>query len=210
MSIKTMTTEQLRGDLDALARTWPGGIPPEQTDRVNALKGELKRRGEDAAQRTPREETRSKNLLDMTDDQLAAELRVLSDRIGKDGKDEEAQERFANVRYEMRKRARKAESDTPPTRAPLPPRAMEIPDEVVTPVQETRAVGGPTSSEPTPSVMSPRSYTAGTAGSGVILKYTMQTGDSIVQVASSWSIDEAEAFITMVKEAIAKAKAFVK
>lgn len=220
MSVKTMTVEQLRGDLDAVARMWPAGTPPEQADRVNALKGELKRRGEDFAMRAPREEDKPRSLLDMTDDQLSKELRKLSDRIGADPKDENAQERFANVRYEIRKRQRKADADpqstrgreeAPPTRAPLPPRAMEIPDEVVTPAVETRPVGGPLSSDdPGPSVMIPRGYTATAVASGLVIKHIVQTGDSLVQIASAWSVDEAEAFIATVQEAVTKAKAFVK
>lgn len=103
MSVKMMTTEAIHTDLATIHNMWSGGIPAEQVDRVNALRAELKRRGADAQVIRP-EQPVARDLGEMTDDQLSAELRALSDRIGKNPSDEALQERFANVRFEMRNR----------------------------------------------------------------------------------------------------------
>jgi hypothetical protein len=103
MSVKMMTTEQLQNDLSTTFNMWGGGIPPEQVDRVNALRAELKRRG--ATEQASRPEMpQPRGIESMTDDQLGAELRALSDRIGKNPSDEDLQTRFADVRFELRKR----------------------------------------------------------------------------------------------------------
>lgn len=112
MSVKMMTTEQIHNDLSLIHRMWSGGIPQEQADRVNALKGELKRRGVEAKAPSDMPQSVQPGVLeDMNDDQLAKELRDLSVSIGKDPGNDGLQERFANVRFEMRKRATKAKTE---------------------------------------------------------------------------------------------------
>jgi ribosomal protein L18 len=105
MSVRTMTTEQLRADLDAVARMFKDGIPAEQNDRVNALKSELKRRGA-SAPTGDAEPAAALGLEDMNDARLEKELRRLSERINKSPDDEALQSQFADVRFEMRKRAK--------------------------------------------------------------------------------------------------------
>ncbi len=104
MSVKLMTTEQIHNDLTGIARMWAGGVPTEQMDRVNALKSELKRRGVD--QRIPGQEeivTKSVVIEGMDEEQLTKELQSLSVRLGATPGDEALQERFANVRFQLRK-----------------------------------------------------------------------------------------------------------
>lgn len=105
MSVRTMTTEQLRADLDAVARMFKDGIPAEQNDRVNALKSELKRRGA-SAPTGDAEPAAALGIEDMNDARLEKELRRLSERINKSPDDEALQSQFADVRFEMRKRAK--------------------------------------------------------------------------------------------------------
>jgi hypothetical protein len=114
MSVKTMTTEQLQNDLKNVAQMWPGGIPTEQNDRVNALKSELKRRAvpTDVSEMLPTEKILGGSVASMSDDQLATELRKLSDRLGRNPKDEEAQTRFADIRFEIRRRIKVAPQKT--------------------------------------------------------------------------------------------------
>lgn len=110
MSVKLMTTEAIQTDLATIHNMWGGGIPPEQQDRVNALKGELKRRGageQEMRKQLPQEHSVG-DVASMTDDQLSVQLRKLSERISKSPNDDELQEAFANVRFELRKRAGKA------------------------------------------------------------------------------------------------------
>lgn len=135
MSVKLMTSDTIRADLQALALTWPDGIPPEQIDRVNALRGELKRRGEDpnvvASIPTSAVLTAQLPIGQMRQDDLEKELRDLSDRLGKKPDDEAAQNRFADVRFELRRRAKSsplAETATTPPPPPTP-RALELPPE---------------------------------------------------------------------------------
>ena len=111
MSVKLMTTEAIQTDLAMIHNMWGGGIPPEQADRVNALKGELKRRNvtEQATRALlPQERNTVGDIASMTDDQLSTQLRSLSERISKSPGDDELQEAFANVRFELRKRSAKA------------------------------------------------------------------------------------------------------
>lgn len=135
MSVKLMTSDTIRADLQALALTWPDGIPPEQVDRVNALRGELKRRGEDpnvaASIPTSAVLTAQLPIGQMRQDDLEKELRDLSDRLGKKPDDEAAQNRFADVRFELRRRMKSSPpTDAPATPPPPPdPRALELPDE---------------------------------------------------------------------------------
>ncbi len=135
MSVKLMSSDTIRADLQALALTWPDGIPPEQVDRVNALRGELKRRGEDpnVAASIPTSAVLAAQLPigQMRQDDLEKELRDLSDRLGKKPDDEVAQNRFADVRFELRRRTKSSSPADAPTTPPPPPtpRALELPPE---------------------------------------------------------------------------------
>jgi hypothetical protein len=142
MSVKQMTTTQIRDDLEAIALTWSGGIPPEQTDRVSALQRELKRRGEETVA-LDKVTAKPREIGKLGTADLEKELRALSDRIGRSSDDEAAQRRFADVRFELRRRARTESYDTDPnapprdetakeyvtSRPPLPPRELELPDD---------------------------------------------------------------------------------
>ena len=206
MSVKSMTTEQLQDDLESIARTWPNGIPTEQNDRVTALKGELKRRG--AEMRTIRPVTgetasdRPRNIIDMSDVQLEKELRKLSQTIGSDPKDEDAQNRFADVRFEMRKRAKAA-----PSSPPVAPREIEIPDTVETkkpslPEGEQVRRAEPIANGRT----SIKGFSADAQGNGVLVKYTAQVQDgSIIQVAAMLSPEDAAELALLVGHAARKA-----
>jgi hypothetical protein len=118
MSVKTMSTEQLQNDLKSVTQMWPGGIPTEQADRVNALNSELKRRNVtvEATKPLPSENIRASDA--MSDDELARELRQLSEQLGRNPKDDEAQKRFADIRFEIRQRS-KFNNETPDVRALL-------------------------------------------------------------------------------------------
>ena len=106
MSVKTMTTESLQNDLKSIAQMWPGGIPTEQNDRVNTLKSELKRRNAtlDVSEMMPREKVTEGAADVLSDERLASEMHKLSDRLSKNPKDEDAQTRFADIRFEIRRR----------------------------------------------------------------------------------------------------------
>ncbi len=110
MSVKMMTTDQIHNDLASIHNMWAGGIPPEQTDRVNALHAELKRRGAEArpaSQDVSTDRSVGRPTIDtMTAEQLQAELKRLSNVIGTNPNDDAVQEQFANVRFELRKRAK--------------------------------------------------------------------------------------------------------
>lgn len=205
MSVKQMTTDQLQDDLESIANTWPGGIPPEQNDRVNALKGELKRRGEPLraarAKQTSNGNGAPKDIGSMTDAQLEKELRELSQSLGANPKDEDSQNRFADVRFEMRKRAKAAPAEqVPPASPSVSPRAIEIPNEseVETKVEVARKVARD------PGV---KGITASPGGKGVIVKYTAQDQfGNIAQVASMMSIEEAEQLVQHFQAAVDAAK----
>lgn len=123
MSVKTMTADAIRNDLRTIALTWPDGVPWQQLDRVNALKAELKRRNEPidgpAGPPTPA----ATPLAAMTTAELESELRALSTRS-----DEASQARFADVRFEIRRRANDSLEAVRPARQAAP-RALELPDE---------------------------------------------------------------------------------
>lgn len=132
MSVKQMTTEQIQDDLDTIAITWPDGTPPEQDDRVKALKGELKRRGETITARPPtRRVVPRPDVNDMTREALEKELRELSATLSRDPQDAGAQDRFADIRFALRNRVDKAVNGDAQTKrsTSLPPRALELPDE---------------------------------------------------------------------------------
>jgi len=148
MSVKLMSVDDLKNDLQTIFLTWPDGVPWEQTDRVNALKGELKRRGEEFTLRpgpavTP---TQAVTLKKMTTTELEAQLRQMSERLDVDPDDQVAQTRFADVRYELRGRRQKEE----------PARMLELPDEddVVDAIKKAEDGGGTKKSDPAaPKVM---------------------------------------------------------
>ena len=192
MSVKSMTADQIQDDLESIVKTWPGGVPPEQTDRVNALKGELKRRGVEARVARPQSSPSSNgngkpaSIKAMDDTELEKELRRLSTAIGLDPGDDDLQNRFADVRFEMRKRAKadgERENAQPPT-PPVQPRAIEIPDEVeAAPTKQAEAA-------PTTSV---KGFAAMVGGGGVVFKYTAQDQHgSVVQLANLLTPDEAD------------------
>lgn len=127
MSVKMMPTDQIRDDLETIQLTWPDGVPWQQNDRVTALKTELKRRGEPAVRPdgVPSLLTK-KAIASATTDELETELRALSTRS-----DEGSQERFADVRFELRRRAKQLEADEPKVkpRSSVVPRELELPSD---------------------------------------------------------------------------------
>jgi hypothetical protein len=199
MSVKLMTSDQIQNDLEATNRTWPGGIPPEQTDRVNALKSELKRRGETvrsaAKQQAPQANGRPQSIASMTDDQLAKEMRDLASALGSDPNDDSRQERFADVRFELRKRAKAAPAEeTQPTSPSVSARAIEIPDEEE-PKKSKSVTASTSTAAPASSV---KGFSAQLTAQGVIVKYTAQDANgTIVQIASRFTSDEYDALIVM-------------
>jgi hypothetical protein len=203
MSVKQMSTDQLQDDLESIAQTWPNGVPEQQSDRVNALKGELKRRGEEVRRAAPPKTngngSKPKSIKSMNDEQLEAELRKLSTAIGVNPKDEELQERHANVRYEMRQRNAAGPS--------VAPRSIEIPDEDEP--EKARQIESPRVQEDKRKLAlnGVNGFSAQAGGRGVVLRYTATEGDTtILQVASSLSVEEAEAHIANVQAAIKKHK----
>lgn len=109
MSVKLMTTEQIHTNLATIHNMWAGGVPPEQTDQVNALKAELKRRGVDANAVSPALPQLKMQVPEgMTLEQLQKEMSTISEAISKNPHDDALQERFANVRFELRKRTKSA------------------------------------------------------------------------------------------------------
>lgn len=117
-----MTTEQIHKNLATIANTWPGGVPEQQVDQVRALKAELKRRGVDQHEmRVAANEPKPLEVSEMNADQLSAELQRLSQHIGTHPHDEEAQNRFADVRYALR-----AKSNKPAASMTSPPRTLRV------------------------------------------------------------------------------------
>lgn len=109
IGVRTMTTDQIKNDIATTVRQWPQGVPPEQDDRMKALYGELRRRGQDVLtvqqQAQPQQAAAVASdaaLADCSDEALQKELVGLSDRIARG--DSAAQDRFADIRYEIRKR----------------------------------------------------------------------------------------------------------
>lgn len=135
MSVKQMTTEQIRDDLTSIAMTWPEGVPWQQQDRVTALKGELKRRGESfdlaSAVTAAVQGKTERPIKAMEDDELEAELRKASERLSRNPGDEATQKRFADIRYELRARTKAGAAEAPEVRkAPIPlGRELELPDD---------------------------------------------------------------------------------
>ncbi len=111
MSVKMMTTDQIHTNLATIHNMWPGGIPTEQYDQVNALKAELKRRGVDAKVQVPGQpaiETLAV-LSELSLEQLTKELSKTGEALGKNPQDDALQERFANIRFEIRQKVSKGD-----------------------------------------------------------------------------------------------------
>lgn len=125
MSVKLMTTEQIHTNLATIANMWPGGIPTEQNDQVNALKAELKRRGVEQRAVQPATMQAAKPIGEMTAEQLSKELQKLSLAIGKDPNNEELQEQFANVRFELRNKLKAEPVPAPPVTGNFDPTTGE-------------------------------------------------------------------------------------
>lgn len=212
MSVKTMTAEAIRNDLKTIALTWSDGIPYQQQDRVNALKAELKRRNEplEGPDGPSMISTMRPALEVATTDELEAELRKLSTR-----NDEASQKRFADVRYELRRRAKDDPEPAAPARSQVLPRELELPsdDEVEMKYapesyDEKRIPRRPTVPEPRitkATVKASRSvngYTATAREDGsVVLEYeAMQPAGSIL-VAHVFELEDAANFVTMVAAA---------
>lgn len=137
MSIKQMTTQQIQDDLRAIDLTWPGGVPREQADRVNALSRELRRRTESGDVPAPStSRVAYNNVADVPQEDLERELRTLAERVARNSNDEAAQARFADVRFELQRRMKAAppsvssakEYDATTT-APVAPRSLELPSD---------------------------------------------------------------------------------
>jgi hypothetical protein len=211
MTIKNLTTDQIQADLANISRTWPGGIPPEQNDRVNALKGELKKRGEPLraapkAPAQPSEPSSSKRVQDMSSKELESELGRLAQVLGNSPSDDESQERFADVRFEMRKRAKMDNGPDQEVEAPttpsVTPRAIDIPDEVETPAPKAAQKPATTTARgigPINLVVS--------ADAKVVVRVLAQDAMSVAQVASVLTIEQAGNLVEMLQATIIEAKA---
>jgi len=206
MSVKQMTTSQIQDDLRTIALMWPEGIPWEQTDRVNALKGELKRRGEPFEKPVDLFDERAVNkpATAATTDELEAELRALSERVARNPKDEAAQQRFADVRYELRQRSRtSSEPAAQPRTSPVAPRALELPSDdevelVTPPPTEARIVPRrPAENRPQPKSASPSSGFDASGNNGyVAVKFILSSDDGIVRVHRELTISQVDTLIT--------------
>lgn len=231
MSVKTMSPDQIRNDLRVIALTWGDSVPWEQIDRVNALRAELKRRGEPLENPAGRgtQNLRARELSTMTASELESDLRALSDVIAVNPKDESAQQRFADVRYELRNRAKGPSTEAPPSAPPLPPPVLELPpeDEVPTPrrallpsnapeiVDELRAYGlgeRPALKQKPRRTASVRGYKAFARADGcVVLRYQKDLGDEAddggVVVSVPLELDEVKALVALLTSAHLEASA---
>jgi hypothetical protein len=209
MSVKLLSADALRADLETIALTWPDGIPPQQQDRVNAIKSELKRRGEPIERPPGAPAPTPAGPLDvMTTEELEAELRALSTRS-----DDASQTRFANVRYELRRRA-SAKTDEAPQQPQIPPRALEFPsdDEVARVAPRRPAVPAPKpqaqarllEKKPPAAVCG---YTAtGRQDGSVVLEYEILSDTGSVLTARVLEGEQADDFIAMVTAARTRAR----
>jgi len=220
MSVKLMSAEAIRNDLKVIALTWPEGLPWQQVDRVNALKAELKRRGEPLD--GPSEPTPARavnNIAALTTEELEAELRTLSTR-----NDEASQTRFADVRFELRRRAQ-SDPDQVKSRPQTAPRALELPadDEVAPwtnvekPAPEKPAADRSVARRPTvpapktvqkkvPTVVCGYTVTDREDGS-IVLEYEKVLPNGSVMIAGVLEGEDADDFIAMVTAARARARA---
>jgi hypothetical protein len=145
----------------------------------------------------------------MSAEQLEKELRSLSQAIGKDPSDDDLQNRFADVRFEIRKRAKtperaREEPVTPPPQS-TQPRAIEIPDDVERRVPRASEAEQLTKPEPR-STDAVKGFTADVRNGSIMLSYQARTagGGSIVQVATMLSVEDAETFVAMLKAQIVR------
>lgn len=209
MSVKLMTPDQLRADLENLVLTYPEGVPWQQLDRVNALKGELKRRGE-PIDRPAGSKPAARAVLALTTGELEAEIRELSTRA-----DEESQERFANVRFELRRRAKllddaglQGEEVTTKAKrsSAVVPRELELPsdEEVARVVPRRPAVASP-AKVPRPAPCGPdsvRGYRATSrGGNNVILEYEVMQKDGSVLISQVFTPSEVEILVDILNAA---------
>jgi hypothetical protein len=207
MSVKLMTLDQLRADLENLTLIYPEGIPWQQVDRVNALKGEIKRRNEPIERPAGSKSAVFKPIPAIPTPELEAELRELSTRT-----DDDSQERFANVRFELRRRAKlledlAQEEDKKVKRTPaVTPRELELPsDEEVERVVPRRQPAAPPAktSRPTPSVPdSVRGYRATSRGDRtVVLEYEIMQKDGSVLISQVFTPSEVEILVDILNAA---------
>lgn len=228
MSVKMMTADQLRDDLRSITLIWPDGVPFQQVDRVAALKAELKRRGEPlettkAVAPTPRGPD-----AEMTTEDLEAELRKLSVKS-----DEDSQKRFADVRFELRRRA-KVDADAPgepegrPKTSPVTPRALELPDDVAEPapapakITDSRAskqrilAGAQARGEPVPAGATPSTvvgwaaYVTDSDPTVVLLEYEKLSRDGIILLTRRLDVESVDALVRMLVAARDQAAANTK
>lgn len=223
MSVKQMTSDQIQDDLEQITRQWAGGIPPEQADRINALKSELKRRGEQARVVRPQangNSDRPKSIKSMTDEQLEKEMRKLSENMSAD--DDEAQERFANLRFEVRQRAKQYNENSSP---PVTPRAIEIPDQADIAkaadysdgrgnVSDGRGKAAATVVRNNPARKIPvgvKGFSAQVGGTGIVVRYTAQDQyGNIAQIAGVLTWDEADQLAAQILASVDEAKSLTK
>lgn len=233
MSIKLMTSTQIRDDLYTLALTWPDGLPSEQVDRANALRAELKRRGEDPAV-TKAEAPVSRaarRVEEMTTPALEQGLRELSTTMTKD--DDAAQDRFAGIRFELRKRALKEKAEPEKAKvepeqvkvAPArPPIALEMPDDEevkryqdeikkVKRVPEGAKVEYERKPVDEPKAAPPLKVAGFTAtamrddnDNVILLRYQRDTPNSTITMIRSMSIHEMANFVRMCEAALDEAR----
>lgn len=217
MSVKLMSAEAIRDDLETIALTWPDGIPFQQVDRINALKAELKRRNEPLERPVGSSSSLTARPMNaMTTDELEVELRTLSTR-----NDEGSKDRFAEVRFELRRRAKALEADAPKTkpRSSVTPRELELPDddevERVVPRRPLR----PSQTEPATLKKMPlkkkvptsvRGFSATAREDGTVLLEYKNTGTSgTVLISLDLSLADADAFCAMVNAASVSAAELV-
>lgn len=217
MSVKLMSAEAIRDDLETIALTWPDGIPFQQVDRINALKAELKRRNEPLERPVGSSSSLTARPMNaMTTDELEVELRTLSTR-----NDEGSKDRFAEVRFELRRRAKALEADAPKTkpRSSVTPRELELPDDDdVEPVVPRRPLR-PSQTEPATLKKMPlkkkvptsvRGFSATAREDGTVLLEYQNTGTSgTVLISLDLSLADADAFCAMVNAASVSAAELV-
>jgi hypothetical protein len=202
MSVKTMSADQLRNDLRSMDLTWPEGIPPQQVDRQRALIGELKRRGEPLeAPAGTLTGAPARPIDKMSDEELTTELLTLSTK-----NDERSKDRFADLRYAIRQRAKAAEPLELAARVPqVSPRELELPsdDEVTERVVPRRPfVPAPKPQLTAKAPASVRGYTAtGREDGSVVLEYEVRQETGSVVLASVLSNSDAISIIDMMTRA---------
>lgn len=210
MSLKQYTTETLQDDLAALARMWPDGIPEQQTDRVNAIKNELKLRGATLRRSQPAQPQRASVYEDsaapapsvnggepinlLSDAALDSEYKLAARQVGDDPGNDVLQDRFATLRFEMRKRAKaKAEQPATPPPQSVQPRDIEIPNDVERRVPRFVAPQ---------SASAVRGYVTNVEGGTVMLSIGGKVGDSsVLQLATVLTPDDAEVLAAMINAA---------